>query len=72
MAKDILTSIKEKVEDEGNEIGTPQYEFRLLALKVDKCMEMQSVTKCSECRAYLGCSLTRDHAMAKLYGPRKP
>lgn len=72
MRRDILTTLKERVEDEGYEPGTPQYEARLLAARVERCMEMQGVTKCSECRAFLGCDLTIEHAQAKAYGPKQP
>lgn len=69
MRPDILTKLRFQVEDEGFVAGTPQYEFRLLTLKVEKCMEMQSVSQCSECRAFLGCELTKDHQRWAKYGP---
>jgi hypothetical protein len=71
MGADILTTLQHQVEDEGLVLGTPRYEFRLLTLKVEKCMEMQSVTLCSACRAYLGCEMTKEHQRWKRFGPPK-
>jgi len=69
MGLDILTTLQHLVEDEGLAAGTPKYEFRLLTLRVEKCMEMQSTTLCSACRAYLGCELTKEHQRWKKFGP---
>lgn len=72
MAFDILTQLKHQAEDEGLTVDTPKFQFRVLALRVEKCMTMQSVTSCSSCRAYLGCELTREHQRWAKYGPPGP
>lgn len=69
MRHDILTRIQHQAEDEGLAVGTPQFEFRVLTLKVEKCMDMQGVPQCSDCRAFLGCELTKEHQRWQKYGP---
>lgn len=69
MRLDILTKIRHQAEDEGLVAGTPLFEFRILTLKVEKCMEMQGVSQCSDCRAYLGCELTKEHQRWQQFGP---
>lgn len=69
MGADLLTRIRNQAEDEGLVVGTPKYEFRVLTLKVEKCMEMQNVTLCSACRAYLDCEMTKEHQRWKRFGP---
>jgi hypothetical protein len=48
------------VDAEGLEEGTPAYERRLLLLRVDKCVELQGVASCSECKAFEHCEYARD------------
>ena len=65
----ILTSLQHQAEDEGLTPGTTAFEFRLLTLRVEKCMELQNVTLCSACRAYFGCEMTREHQRWEKFGP---
>jgi hypothetical protein len=71
MGVTILVSLRHQAEDEGLTPGTPAFEFRLLALRVEKCMELQHVSSCSACRAYFGCELTREHQRWSKFGPPK-
>jgi hypothetical protein len=69
MGVPILTGFRHQAEDEGLTPGTSEFDFRILALKVERCMEMQNVTLCSACPAYYGCELTREHQRWKKFGP---
>ena len=68
---DTLTRLRNQVEDEGYELESNDFKFRLLTLKVEKCMEAQNVTLCSSCAAYFGCELTMEHLRWKKFGPPK-
>lgn len=66
-----LDLIREELELEGFEPGTPEFEHRFLARKVQRCQEMQNVQECANCRAFLECNLARQHMMnVKFGGPR--
>ena len=65
---DPLTRLRNQTEDEGYEPGTPQFEFRFLALRVEKCMEGQGVTLCSSCKVFDDCEMTRTHERWKRFG----
>jgi len=66
---DPLTRLRNQAEDEGNEPGSPQFEFRFLVLKVEKCMEGQSVTLCADCKVFFDCEMTKEHERWKKFGP---
>lgn len=67
-----LVLLREHVEDEGYEPGTPQFDARLVFLRVEKCMELQAVTRCGDCRAYLDCPLLEAYSRLKVFGITKP
>lgn len=64
----ILEDIREEVELEGHEPGTPKFERIYLARRVERCQQMQGVRECRDCRAYLDCSLAKEHMMSVKYG----
>lgn len=64
----ILEDIKEEVELEGYEPGTPQFEKVYLARRVRACQELQGVIECRDCKAYIDCSLTKEYMMSVKYG----
>lgn len=68
---DTLTKLQYQAEDEGLTPGTKAFEFRVLTLKVERCKELQAVTTCSACKAYLGCEMTKEHARWKQFGEPK-
>lgn len=57
----ILDALEYQVEAAGYVPGTPEFDRRLRAAKVEKCREMQDVDFCSNCRAFLSCDLIRIH-----------
>ena len=61
----ILDQLQARVDNEGHEPGTPPYERRLLLLRVEKCVELQGVSSCSECKAYEHCPYAREYADLK-------
>lgn len=63
-----LELIREEVELEGYEPGTPEYDRVFLARRVRRCQEIQNVVECVECRAFWGCQLAREHMINVKYG----
>jgi len=53
----VLEQLEVDVELEGHAPGSPGYEVRLRARKVEKCKELQEVTSCTNCRAAFHCNL---------------
>lgn len=66
----ILDHLQAVVEAEGLEEGTPAYEHRLLVLRVEKCIELQAVPECGECKAFEHCEYARQLAILKKYRGR--
>lgn len=66
-----LELIREEVELEGYEPGTPEFERIFLARRVQRCQEMQNVLECMNCRAFLSCDLARQHMINVKYGGSK-
>ena len=66
---DVLTKIKMQVEDEGLPIDSPKFEYRVLELRVEKCMEFQSVDSCPSCKAYDYCEITKEYTRRKRLDP---
>ena len=64
----IIDEIKEMVESEGLEQGTPEYEKRFLIVRVDRCKQLHGVNECSECVAYEECPLVRTFSFLQRYG----
>jgi len=57
----ILDELEFQVETSGYVPGTAEFARRLRAAKVSKCKEMQNVDHCSNCRAFLDCTLVREY-----------
>lgn len=57
----VLDELEFQVEASGHIPGTPEFERRLCAAKVMKCQEMNRVDFCSNCPAFMDCSLVRIH-----------
>lgn len=72
MRNRILDDMRDQLEIEGMEIGTPAYEARFVAIRVDKCKQMQGVSRCLDCQAYDGCSLIKQHMRNKLLKTNDP
>lgn len=66
----ILDHLQAVVDAEGLEEGTPAYERRLLMLRVEKCVEMQGVAECGECKAFENCEYAHQLAILRKYRGR--
>ncbi len=66
----LLQDIEEEVELEGNEPGTPKFKLLVLDRQVRKCQELQRVSLCTDCPAFLGCTLAARHLMEIKYGEK--
>ena len=72
MSFDPLERLKNQVEDEGYQVGSPGYDFRLLELKVQTCQQMQNVELCSMCKAIEACETGMRYEQERRAGRRKP
>lgn len=68
MDSKILNRLLDAVEAEGLEAGTPAYDRRLLALRVEKCVELQVVTECGECKAFENCEYAKSFLRLRKLG----
>jgi hypothetical protein len=64
----ILDELKEMVEAEGLQANSPEFEKRLLTLRVDRCKQLHDVDECSKCVAYEECALVRTFSFLQRYG----
>jgi hypothetical protein len=69
---DVLTKIKMQVEDEGVPLNSPQFDYRVLELRVERCKEFQSVASCSDCKAYDYCEITKEYELKKRLDTSRP
>ena len=56
-----LNVILYQAEASGEKPGTPGFDRKVRALKVEKCRELQPVRFCSECPAFMDCELLKEH-----------
>jgi hypothetical protein len=66
----ILDELRDEVELEGYEPGTPEFERIFLARRVKKCQEFQLVEHCTQCKAFDYCELAKQHMKNLKYGGR--